>query len=395
MALTSAALRVHNVLETLTISSFTIHQTSFVVRQSKIKGLRLKSIHHSIKCFLGFIFIFSFIKVFCMLTYYGKKQRSIEELGIFAFIMTIVSIALPALWTVERHSNELCKVLTQRFKFRRLNPEKRSWKQRALFGEGFIYILGFIYVYIPIIISLLPLIRNYDPVQATLLFLYKVISGTTEIGTFARLSITLFACIFYPFISIHSAATVLLLLLFIIMVTEGVQQLSNELYGIHRNSKFSREIFQFRKCLRLYKILQIMTTLANQAVEEFVSIGVFMGMFSTASVSFIAIKLYSFLPPIFHLFFCLTALAAFLLYFFLISLAAVPNKNGKIFKEYWMKFLSFSNSSAFYRKQLKACLPIGYSMEPAVRYITAKTAPCIIDVIINFTVTFALLNDNA
>lgn len=142
----------------------------------------------------------------------------------------------------------------------------------------------------------------------------------------------------------------------------------------------------FDRCFYMFHIIKMMMRIGNKIVSNFLIILVSMGIGAASTSGYIAIKFYNKLPLIMYMGCAIILPLCLFVNFFLIYLAATPNRNVKRFKQFWKQF----ESQGLIRLQLKSCPDVGYAIGP-ISNVTNRSALTIADVILNCTATAVLM----
>ncbi|CAL8141019.1 unnamed protein product [Orchesella dallaii] len=313
-----------------------------------------------------------------------KSNQNLEALGIYSILAAICCIAWFTYDMLDVHLNDFCFVLTQRFKLLGVPSSGRSTRnQKPDTYELLIYGFGAGFCAFPLIVSLIPLIRDYDPF---LKIFFRLLSVSLGSGCNLRYFLKALVSGFYGATATHAAGVVLSTVLLALMVIEAPHKLSFDLYERHRQAMKITTKLKFYRCLRLFRILQIMIGIANVIATDFLGVLGFMGVLATSGAAFVMLTMYKVLPFLFYLACSLIVPVGITVDFLLVLVASVTNSNGQRFKLFWKQFGKLKRD----QKQLKSCPPIGYSIGPVIQVTKQSTAFRIADAIVNGAVTLAL-----
>ncbi|CAL8141021.1 unnamed protein product [Orchesella dallaii] len=313
-----------------------------------------------------------------------KSHQNLEALGIYSILAAIACIAWFTYNMLHVHLIDICFLLTQRFKL--LEVPSSGWPTRNRkhdTGELLIYGFGTGFCAFPLIVSAIPLIRDYDPF---LKICFRFFAVSAESGYYLRYFFKALVSGFYGTTATHAAGVVLSTVLLAEMAIEAPHKLSFNLYERHRHAmKFTTKL-KFNRCLGLFRVLQIVIAISNVIATDFLGVLGFMGVLATSGAAFVMLTMYNDLPFLFYLACSLIVPVNITIDFLLVLLASVTNSNGQRFKLFWKQFGKLKSD----QKQLKSCPPIGYSIGPVIRVTKESTAFRIADAIVNGAVTLAL-----
>ncbi|CAL8141023.1 unnamed protein product [Orchesella dallaii] len=314
-----------------------------------------------------------------------KSHQNLEALGIYSILAAIGCIAWFTYNMLDVHLIDICFLLTQRFKLLEVPSSvgRPTRNRKHDTGELLIYGFGAGFCAFPLIVSSIPLIRDYDPF---LKIFFRFFAVSAESGYYLRYFFKALVSGFYGATATHAAGVVLSTVLLVVMAIEAPHKLSFNLYERHRHAMKYTTKLKFNRCLGLFRILQIMIAISNVIATDFLGVLVFMGVLATAGSAFVLLTMYNDLPFLFYLACSLIVPVGITVDFVLVLLASVTNSNGQRFKLFWKQFGKLKRD----QKQLKSCAPIGYSIGPVIQVTKESTAFRIADAIVNGAVTLAL-----
>lgn len=299
-------------------------------------------------------------------------------------------------------------------------------KPKIELQELLVYGLACAGIAFPFIFGAIPIFRHYDPYQ---LIAQKLISFNGGLAI-NKYTLKVFSSVICTITAFYGGFVVFFLLFLILIFVEAIQKLSHNLYDrrlkpIIPTTDSKNEVkyevnklklsvnkeerkamnslvkpkmrlvmkiatkFQFSYCLRLFRVLDILTRIGNSVISKFLCVLVGMGVLAATWGGFVMLMCYSKFPLILYLSCSLILPIAITINFLLITLGAIPNRNGKNFKQFWKRYLQQKLDLL----QLDSCPTIGYSFGP-IRKVQEKTALYITDTILNGTATICLMRMN-
>lgn len=233
----------------------------------------------------------------------------------------------------------------------------------------------------PLIVASVPQFRDYDPVQKPLFNLFNIILGQNPSYPF-RLLIKILCSCYYLGAFCHGACAVYTMMLFIcIVMVEACLYLSAVLLP----SKHFKPKLQYRKCVYIYRLLQILIQIEYWIIHTFLTVLVTMGTLITACGGYVMLVMYDEFPLVMYLscsvifFFCIAV------NILLVTLAGIPNKNGQLFKDNFNKLLRMKQD----RMVLRSCPEIGFTLG-CVKPVKFHTALEIMNLMISCTLSLVL-----
>lgn len=330
-------------------------------------------VKNSAKVFL----IFSIFRAVSLFNKWHESTNILTELGFNLFTAAACCIALAEYITKERHLNDFCFLITQRFKqFPLSNSRNGKLCQRDILKAFFVYCMAFIIFTFAIALGVYPVKRGYDVIQYILFHVLCISSNHILI-----LCIQVQVGVLYIVLIVHGANFILSGILIIMIFIEAIQQ---ESYHLHGNTYLA-----FENSVKLFRILQIMISTANQINREFSAFFVGMGILTAVCASFAGLLLYDDLPFGVYVSATLLSTLTIAINFLFVSLVSIPNRNASEYQIFWK--LRIEKKNLLNWKILRGCPPIGYSIGPAIVRVKSITALTIIDIILSSTATFAVL----
>lgn len=355
--------------------------------------------------------IFSVIRLAKIFNHW-REGNNPEEICVYTLILAICNLGLSALNSLRLYTGEMCiseENALKLMKFRMTGYP--SLRRIPSLTESLIYIvLGGFLPLIACCAVISPFFLNFLPLRLLAVRLFEEIG--LSVDWYYNLILDLASGILYGYYIIHGGGNLLFLLLGCTAFCEAMQNLSSQLFKRattmaqmtslkikvkndtlqvveNRREAVGQNILSFCQCLKLYRIMQILIRMGNQAASEFLQVLLTMGVLLAGSGGYAFIKLYYHLPVLLYLGISFFPPLCLIVNFVLISLAAVPSKNGIRFKHFWRdKLMKKVN-----RLQLQSCLSIGYSFG-FVANCTKQTALSIADVILNLVATLTLIRPN-
>ncbi|CAL8070678.1 unnamed protein product [Orchesella dallaii] len=225
--------------------------------------------------FLSMLFIF---RIKFLATHW---RQNLESLGVLLAVLCLMVLAISAYTTLNKYKTEFCYLMTQRFKLvkmngRILNRECFSNKHSISSGELIIYTVTMSSIGFLIFLASVPFIITEEPLQHYF----------TQ-WTMSLLPTLLIKCVvslIYEIITIYGSVIMITSLLCFITFEEAILKLSAELFMIPKLADVAVRIrgsdlitLKFEKRLILYRILQMLVTIGNSIMSDFLAILVGIG----------------------------------------------------------------------------------------------------------------------
>jgi len=372
MVLTIGALNVHYILQKIVPPPYLIDPvTQFVSQNLHCYSPQRKLFQKFLSSSLISHLIFSAVWFTWLI--FGKRSAAdgnLQEKYCYLMILSLCTIATSAFITLEKHQNHIRFQLNQRFSIAQLRHQNSKSAQ-----EIFIYIFSTIFGSFPVLTFFFPYGSDLHPFQVV----FAPIIDSPTASFHIIYAIKGLASLVYGSTTVYGAGLFLSIMLFTIMDMEGMNQFSSRM-------GFPTSTVNFGKCLRNFRITQILIGRHNYIMSDFMSHLVFMGVVLAVGCGFGTITLYGSMPiTVYASYPCIVVICFGYnsLYF---TLTARPRRNGQRFVAKWKEF-GFGKRI---RLSLKACPEIGYSVG-SMRCVTEQTALAIADCIVNWTASFAMI----
>lgn len=325
-----------------------------------------------------------------------KRDPNFEKLGYYALLLAIFGIGQSAYSTVEKQLEESIYLFNQRFllvnhvvQLRKFVDVVRFVQNRNCLGELFIYGFASGFLAFPLVFSVIPLFRSYDPIQLILNWILSLFGGN-ETNFVIFLAVKTFSSFYFLVIVCYGGSIVMFVLILIITMLESYVKMSRDLTATGMNCVTRYQIStRFSKCIQNFRLLQLTITLGNLVISEFVAVLVGLGILAGSLGGFVMLVMFDAFPLIMYLSCSGIFFVAQIVNILLITLAGIPNKNGKRFRNYWKGRLKTGREN----KMLRSCPEIGFSIG-FIRNVKFCTALAISDTIINITASLALMKVN-
>lgn len=359
------------------------------------------------------------------LVHYWSQNPDLEQVGFYVLMLAIAVLGVAGFEFYISNPYRICYMLNQRFKL--LRTFRKGWPKLSRKPETFevaIYGLVLIFPVFSLVFGAVPIIRDYDPVHLVLKQIWLLLPLKFKIDKFLlHWLFKITSSIVLTVLTFYGTLIVIHIFMIILMFLEGMQTLSGKLFESSSENTFHRVVNQhvfnfetpkarkwllkraaskvtsvktnrmtvstkpdYRRSLRLFQILFILIRIGNKVMFNFVSVLVFIGIMAASWSGYVMVKLFSKLPLVVYMACSLVLPLAIIVDFFLVSVAAIQNKNGIKFLKYWKRFLTKNDQ----KMQLRACPEIGYEVGP-IRNCKRKTALTIADNILNVTATLVVL----
>lgn len=141
----------------------------------------------------------------------------------------------------------------------------------------------------------------------------------------------------------------------------------------------------FKSCYQQFRTIEMLMRLGNMIISKFLVALTCMGALAVTLEGYVVIMMYKEVPLLIYVPCLLMCLLALSINFVLFHFAATPNKESRLYQEYWKRRLR----SGEYL-QLLACPEIGYSFGP-LRNVSDKTGLITADVTVNGIATLCLM----
>lgn len=373
LCLTPGCIHLHRILEPfldlpLKITNTGVPNFTHKLAQNKHYCRNIPSAVFHLTCLSG-IFLFSMFSIgrTIWLKITWKKVKNMEELFIYMLVCCLTIICIASWMTVIKYRYNLQFLVTQQFnlvysehvndtKTTNTNPKHKYQTiiQKSL-GDVFIYIFGSGFFLLAFVMLFVPLKLDYDPLS--LVYKHFVGYSVQMLPLKYRILIQVGFGFVYMMLVGYGAGIILSFLLICIIFIESLQKLSNKLYPTNRKTLAP---FKFSKMYELFRKIQILIDSANRITQSYLLLLLTVGVLLAGWSAYATLMMKSELPLITYL--AMPVLVAIILAvnFILATFANVPNRNGDIFKQYWIGHLHSKEA----RKQLHSCPPIGYNVGP-------------------------------
>ncbi|CAL8111101.1 unnamed protein product, partial [Orchesella dallaii] len=157
-----------------------------------------------------------------------RQYQNLEALGFYSILTAIACIAWNSYRMLDVHLQDICYLITQRFKLLRVFPPGWPTKSREpQLQEMVMYCFGIGFGIFPLVVCFMPLIRDYDPYVR---ILFKLFSISENSSLYYRYFVKVLVSVFYGGMALHAAGVTLSTVLLSVMVIEATQKLSCNLY---------------------------------------------------------------------------------------------------------------------------------------------------------------------
>ncbi|CAL8136942.1 unnamed protein product [Orchesella dallaii] len=327
-----------------------------------------------------------------------NQNSDMEQFGVLMFLMGFTILASTYYAFLERERDDLSFLLNEACQLVHLRevPRKKAFSIKTIMSTNLeelsAYAIPFVSIGLPAPVVFLPFICNYDPLQLMIGMILNVGFGT---GQILEIISKLLASSLYLVVALHFyVVTVDVLLMCIhfsyaIMKAAAELKISSPVSSPHFDLN-SWQPMEYKKQLKQYKILQLLTCFANRTSKDALAVMTAMGALLCASMAYFVIFLYETLPLIMLVACYILLLLAFGVNFVLCSLASRPNSDTDKFREQWKRCLV----SRLARMQLKSCPSVGFAIGFSIKIVKTKTPLTIADVLVNCMATMALLDSS-
>ncbi|CAL8124886.1 unnamed protein product [Orchesella dallaii] len=311
---------------------------------------------------------------------YKKSHDNVEEIIAIIGIQAIQILRLSTYTLFEKHASDMSFVMTELFKLVQMDNRKvteRCCEKKELA----IYAFGLSFLAFPAALGTLPLIRDYVPITQLILTALPITYRNEVSKKIIMGGVSLFNLI----AGCHSAGAILFLILMCISIGDCTIILSSRLKLMSDVTILRNEdsLNRFRKCLRIYRLLQILTSISCDTTKYFFGMLVASAAIFNASCAYFAI--FEQLPFFMYVASMLIVILDFAINFLLVGLASIPNKDGKIFTTNWRGV-----GVKKIRMELRSCSQIGFAVG-MISNVTATSALSIADIFLNSIATLALM----
>ncbi|CAL8121382.1 unnamed protein product [Orchesella dallaii] len=256
-----------------------------------------------------------------------------------------------------------------------------------------VYIISFSFVCFPAAATVFPFVTDFEPLQ---IILREFCNFMLPIDAkFACKTSKIFAMFIYIFYALHAGAVTVYFNLLFVCLGGCVLRLSTGL-KLEANATINqdfvvtpRAFIKLQKCIKLYRILQIITSISRQITKDIFGVLFIMCALLAASSAYFVIYLYSVVLFIMYLACAFLAVFIFAFSILLITLASLPYAHTTLFKQRWR----WIRVSKRLRLQLESCGAVGFSLGNFVRIATAHTSMYVTDIYLNCVATMALMGD--
>lgn len=357
-----------------------------------------------------FTSVFAALRIFTLLNHW-RDGRNLEEICFYTIILCVCNLGLSALNSLHAYASEICIAEENGLRLMKFRitgfPTIRKFPGLR---EFLVYIvLGGIIPSLAFCSAIAPFFLDYHPIKLITFWLYSTLG--LQLDWYLSTLLDLLSGILYGCTMLHGGENVMFLLLGCVSFCEAMENLSFQLFNRTIITKISlnmpsrkiklrrnwrdeditmvvvrRTTFTFHRCLKLYRVMQILIRTGNQTVSDFLQTLIIMGVLLAGCGGFTCIKLYHRLPLLIYTVVSFLLPLCLVVNFVLIWLAAVPGINGLRFRNHWKSKLGRKVS----RLQLQTCSPIGYSFGFVVN-CKNHTALSIANFILNLVATLILL----
>lgn len=353
-----------------------------------------------VKYTLRFIILFGFIRIFGLVSNW-KINKDFEQLFYYSTLCLMCIIASAEQYCIDCHKIEMCYLVSQRFKLAPVPIPPWENKLRVFHQSGryhpfelVIYGMSAGFFAVPLIVAGLPFFRTYDPINLIINFIlnhiligpFSVFNELLEHDNLKTLK-KVFVSFSFGFVASHGCLMYLSSMLVVVTTTlDGATILSRQLYLNYQQRQGARRI-KFGHCLKLYRILQVLTFIADDFNKVFLGVMTGVGGLIFSWLAMVIVTMYSQVPVLLYLSCCILCTTSILLGFILSRLAAIPNRNGYRFKEFWREYGRATSRTD--KRLLKSCPPIGFALG-FIKNVDGHTAMTLADILVNCAATLIL-----
>lgn len=331
-------------------------------------------------------FVLDFLTVFSLV--YAKHllgrwrvNDNLEQLCVYTIILCLARIGSVTLDTVDHRRNEIAFALTQSLKLIKFRKQNQTWRKQAFdYQEAFVFIVcGSIALICGVAPPAITILLDYHPAHLIL----KWLTGFQELPFPCKILMTMWSVIVYSCVAAQGAAAIILLLTGILLFVVAMYFVSVKFLD---KKQFNQYPESFLTNLKIFRQMQIVMRIGNEAVENFLHTFLSMGVVLAVSSGYMLIRLRD-LPLTMHLIVATIVPLCFIFDILLFTLAAIPTENIVSFISAWKGKLK----SKRYRVQLRSCPKIGYSFG-FVENCERRTGLTVLDVEVNGMASLSLIN---
>lgn len=340
--------------------------------KSKIQGaVRVVNVS-----FIIWLLVFSLCRL-AWLKMHWKEIRGMEQLFLYMVFICMFVIGLGAWEAMYCHKPEIQFVVSARLKLVPVSESVENLKKKTL-GDIFMYGFGLGCAAFPLLVLLIPVQFNYDPLS----IIFEYFSGQLqELNGILNLCVRLCLGLVYVLIVGHGAGMFVSVMMLILVFTEGMQKFTNQLYVRDNQAQTS-----FYVAYKFYRTTQVLITSGNLIVEQFLFALMVLGVIFAGMCAYATLTMYHELPILTYLACPVIVIVALTIDFVLIAFAYIPYRNVELYKQYWKQVVK----TELNRKRLKSCPPVGYNIGP-IKNVQLFTGLVIANAIVNCTVNLLLL----
>ncbi|CAL8070684.1 unnamed protein product [Orchesella dallaii] len=212
-------------------------------------------------------------------------RQNLESLGVLLAFLCLAILAISAYTTLNKYKTEFCYLMTQRFKLVKMNGRtlNRDCFSNIGSGELIIYTITVSFIGFLIFGASVPFIVTEEPLQHYF----------TQ-WTMSLLPTILIKCVvslIYEIMAIYGSVIMITILLCFITFEEAIMKLSAELLLTLKLADISVRIkgshlitLELEKRLILYRILQMLVTIGNSIISDYLAILGGIGIVGTSSI---------------------------------------------------------------------------------------------------------------
>lgn len=348
------------------------------------------------------VLIFSLARFFWLFSTW-HLNHDFEQLFYYSLLSACLVICIANQATVDRDVGEMCYLVSQRFIvapiYIPLCASKYCFSiRKPELLEVLVYCMAGMAFTAPALLSGLPFLEDYDPIHIFIRLIWNIIGIVVdiEIHIFNIKIFNKVVCSMFYFVLAGHQCQMFFSFLLTVMVTtlEGAMVLSRQLYQTHaeiKKSGFSvfslQKLVKFSCCVKCYRILQILTFIADDFNRSFLGILICMGAVLFSWLALILVTMYKQVPIFLYATCCLIMYSGLVMLIIIPGMAAIPHKNGGKFVLFWRG--EDKLKSKLKRKILKSCPPIGFALG-LVQNVNPTTALVLPDILLNCAATLIL-----
>lgn len=350
---------------------------------------------------LLFLAVSSVVRIKTLFNRWNEGNNT-EQLCVCTALLTFCSFNLMVYRNLAKARKEIAFAFTQALKLIkhkftgvRRQQKIRNWKGAMIYATAITMVSGAMVVFCAYSVL------SYNPIKLLVGLLALDMSITSHVIFDVMLGVL--SGVLYTFTAYHGITCNVFLILVISSFVEVNKVFSYNLFRrrmLHNTfrvrgdyyagrAKPLRESLMFRKSMRCYRCLQILISIGNQALGNFLQMGLILGLVLGSLGGYVAIKLYHEFPFLIYTAISLTLPLYVIVIIVLSTLGSIPSENAAGFRRLWRWKLR----KRVDRMWLSSCAPIGFSFG-FIEECRRITGFSIINVLVDMIVTMVLLPVN-